>query len=186
MNSKNESTKEFLFSLWLVPSKPGYDFINGQILKLAQQYSAPTYEPHMTLFCGATDDIERTKKEFREIFSQVRALTLQPEKIEHTSFFYKTLFIKFIATNEIKSLNESVHQQLDSSSDYKLYPHASMLYKANVSDQQKEELAKEIWPALKKISESMTFDEVWLTTDTDDVSEAAVKSWKVLDTVKLK
>lgn len=44
--------KSALFCAWLIPAKPFYTNFQEQIQMLANEFDAPVFSPHVTLFCG--------------------------------------------------------------------------------------------------------------------------------------
>jgi len=176
-----------MFCVWLIPAMPFHTMLQAHINELVTTYAAPSFEPHVTLFCGETNDIEKTKVSLEALLKNQPKIALTAGSLEASDKWYKTLYVQFKSNAIITKLNEVVKTKLDPNSDYELNPHLSLLYK-NIPLDQKRKLTEEVWPKVLDYipaNKILNFDTIKLMTDTDKEGPDAVKSWKLLQSYHL-
>ena len=117
-----------LFSYWLLPAAPMAALLAAQIERLAAQYDAVAFEPHVTLYTGPSDDAEAaaTLDFLRRSF---RPLTLVPFVVAQSSRLTKTLYIRLELTGELAALAATIKGRAPQPSASVLDdPHVSLLY----------------------------------------------------------
>jgi 2'-5' RNA ligase len=124
----SSSMKKIVVAYWLIPAEPAHIFFQDVINGLAQRYNAPVFEPHVTIHVGANcaDAVEGVLSRAAHACKQIK---LKPIEIDHSSKFIKTLFVQFALNTQLRQLNESIRTAVQDSSDYRLNPHLSLLYK---------------------------------------------------------
>jgi hypothetical protein len=161
-----------MFSIWLTPSKkhliPLIDCIN----KNSYILNRPAYIPHMTLFFSE-NDIEPASIEFNKLFLNITTgvINLQVEDIvENEDSFYMGLYLSLKNNADLISLFNEVNQ-LDTASNYRLFPHVSLAY--GVKGKQYNSLSH------YKQTE-IIFDTVSIINCKIDESNASIASWEIL------
>ena len=153
--------------LWLLPAEPARKFFRLVIARLAAEYDAPIFQPHLTLGPGSPAMPERV---FRE------PIRLHGCGVYFATQFTKTLFVRFAPTPELKELRKSLGMPARA-----FDPHLSLLYK-NLPMEQKTRLAASItlpFPAV-------TFDTVQVVhCPSPTATRADVESWRVLASQRL-
>lgn len=144
---KNQKAKEY--SLWLMPTGEVYNKLATLISQLSKEYSAPNFEPHITLLGPIVGPEEK-------IIAKTSQLTkfIQPYKINLTIVnsypdeYYKRLFIRAKETKDVINANIKARKIfgqhiVGQPPDTKYMPHLSLLY-GNFSPQMKEEIISKI------------------------------------------
>ena len=165
-----------LFSLWLIPAQPINSSLVTYVNDLSEHYHSPSFQPHVTLFCGKTKNLESTLSTIKKMSAQISPLTLSVTGVEATNEYYKSVFITLSNSSELNSFFQQA-RTLDLQSQYVLMPHLSLLYQ-NLPLAQKQDIANKIQSSLN--IQSITFDRIQVMTDIDQEGSSAVKSWRVL------
>ena len=112
---------------WIEPAEPLKQSLAAVIQKLATDYDAVDFIPHVTLH--ACPQAESTCiAAARQIAAQFKPFELTAEKIDHTDIFTKTLFVQFRESETLRRMHDIARAQAPPSS-YALNPHLSLLYK---------------------------------------------------------
>jgi hypothetical protein len=119
--------KKTAIAYWLIPAGPARSFFEKTIIDLARRYSAPVFEPHMTVYVGS-DRVE-AEEVIAKAVSGCRLIQAKVVKCCESDEFIKTLFVQFAPDRKLQQLNETLRDAAQDSSDYQLNPHLSVLYK---------------------------------------------------------
>jgi 2'-5' RNA ligase len=118
---------ELMYSLWLVPPRPMRQQLSGLIRKLAREFSAPPFEPHVTLQWAAlpseSDAIDRA----RRIAKAILPLTVRLGEIRYEASYYRALYYAVDLTDALSSAYETA-TALFGNSKVAYLPHLSLLY----------------------------------------------------------
>ena len=119
-----ETMPDTVLAYWLLPAPPAREFFRATIGRLAAQYDAPLFEPHLTLAVGSDAAIEA-----RRILNGLasRPLELAAARIQFTPKFTRTLYVLFQSTPALDQLRNSLG--LAGRNDDPFEPHLSLLYK---------------------------------------------------------
>ncbi|MBE9012489.1 hypothetical protein IQ250_20020 [Pseudanabaenaceae cyanobacterium LEGE 13415] len=121
-------------AFWLIPNDR--DFYQSLINDLAQQYNAPIFQPHVTLFSG---NFERNQ--ISEFLRTPIDLVLQIDRIQYSDQFTKTLFIQLFSNSQLEQLSQSIQESFGS--PYSLDPHMSLIY-ARLEEADQRSLSEQI------------------------------------------
>jgi 2'-5' RNA ligase len=121
-------SKRIVIAYWLIPAEPAHSFFQGVIDELARRYSAPVFEPHLTIHVGANRK-EAVEKAVSKVAFDCELVTLRMLDVSHSATFIKTLFVQFALNAKLRRLNQIIRTTAEDSSDYQLNPHLSLLYK---------------------------------------------------------
>jgi putative hydrolase of the HAD superfamily len=116
-------------SLWLLPAEPIKKRLHAIIQGLAEKYDAVSFEPHVTIFSGSSDD-DKTASIARGIVKSFSPFELTVLRLDHTRNFTKTLFIQFQESEIARSMFNAIKERSERPTNYVLNPHLSLLYKA--------------------------------------------------------
>jgi hypothetical protein len=116
------------FTLWLAPSEPLRSTLRSIIGRLAADFGAVEFEPHVTVFCGPSAETE-ARAVARRIAEQFSPVELIVDRLEHTEIYTKTLFIQFQESVVLQQMFEATAAGYTQHSNYVLNPHLSLLYK---------------------------------------------------------
>jgi 2'-5' RNA ligase len=131
-----------VIAYWLIPAEPAHSFFQEAINDLARRYDAPFFEPHVTIHVGA-NHIDAAEHALSKAARECQSITVKALGIGHSDEFIKTLFVQFALNAKLPQLNAIVRSAAEDSSDYKLDPHLSLLYK-RISPVVRSELADSI------------------------------------------
>ena len=130
-------------SFWLLPAKGDRLIFESIITRLAQTYEAPVFAPHVTLYSGEYADHEDLGAILEEAIQGIDAVELTIDSIRSTSAFFKTLFVQFASSDQLKMLSDRICKLSAKPSGYRLDPHLSLLYK-HMPDADKQRAAETI------------------------------------------
>lgn len=114
-------------TLWLTPGEPLRSRLRSIIVDLAARLDAVEFEPHVTVFCGPTNDAA-ARDLVRRIARETPPCELIAERLDHTGSFTKTLFVQFQELAAVRRIFETARAG-SPPSNYVLNPHLSLLYK---------------------------------------------------------
>jgi 2'-5' RNA ligase len=165
---------------WLIPAEPAHSFFQGAINDLARRYHAPHFVPHVTIHVGA-NHVDAAERALSTGMRQCQSITVKALGIDHSGEFIKTLFVQFALNAKLQRLNKIVRSAAEDSSDYKLNPHLSLLYK-KIPPVVRCELAASIKVPFSEV----TFDALEAVRCISPTrSRADVEEWQVIASTKL-
>ena len=82
------------FTLWLIPCEPLRRTLHALICRLAADLDAVEFEPHVTLFCGPSNE-SRARATADAISARFPPIELSVDRLDYTARFTKTLFVQF-------------------------------------------------------------------------------------------
>ena len=121
-------SRRIVIAYWLIPAEPARSFFQGLIDKLAQQYDAPAFEPHVTVFVGG-NRIGAAHRALSQVALEAEPTNTKTLGIDQSDEFIKTLFVQFAPNRRLRRINETIRDAARDSSRYDLKPHLSLLYK---------------------------------------------------------
>ena len=113
---------------WVIPAEPVRSFLENMIVDLAWRYDAPVFEPHVTIHV-ASNHVEAAEKATLQAAFGCEPVNLKLLDVRHSGEFTKTLFVQLALNKELRRLNKIIRSDVQNSSDYRLEPHLSLLYK---------------------------------------------------------
>jgi 2'-5' RNA ligase len=153
---------------WLMPAAPYRDLFRDLIRILARRFGAPPFQPHLTLVKANSDSIAALK---------TGPIRLAVRKVESSSRFTKTLFVRFQPNESLEQLVSQLGGTRKPVGD----PHISLIY-ARLPAAVKRELAATIQLPFAEV----VFDRVQLMSCPGPTESAAdVESWRMLASRRL-
>jgi hypothetical protein len=125
---------------WLLPETEARQVFARVIRKLAREFSAPLFEPHVTIFI-APENSRPPLESLRELFPVNIGLTIH--SIRFSEQFTKTLFVQFETSGPLQQLGERIWKASGVQDRYVIDPHLSLLY-AKLRSETKQRLADKI------------------------------------------
>lgn len=167
-------------SFWLIPAKEQREFFQKIINTLAQEYDAPTFTPHVTIYSGEYASKESLDELIKKAIKEVKSFSLKVDKLSHTDSFTKTLFVQFHHNPILVDISETLRCSSKKSSKFVLNPHLSLIYQY-LSEETKKNLTNSI--ILSK--SEFWFDEVRAISTPEKVEKREdVDNWEVICTKK--
>lgn len=124
-----ESRMALEHSFWLVPAEPLRTRLHAVISNLAKKFDAVEFEPHVTIWCGVSDD-PGSQKVAAALVDRFSAIELTPATVGYTEEYTKTLFIELEQLAAVRRMFEAIGELSATPSAYVLNPHLSLMYKA--------------------------------------------------------
>jgi len=112
------------FSIWLLPIDSDHNYLSKIIQSLSEEYDAPFFQPHCTLF-SSFSDIYSAKKIIDQI--DLDFFDVEVRSISQSSDIWKTVFIELKNSSQLQNLNCLLKGLKDE--DYLFSPHISLIYK---------------------------------------------------------
>ena len=116
-------------AFWLIPATADRIFFQDVIDRLAENYAAFAFTPHVTIYWGEFADDESLTEILEQAVREISAFSLQCDCVLYTDQFTKTLFVQFHPSKILSQITESIRNQSKYPSDYTLNPHLSLMYK---------------------------------------------------------
>jgi hypothetical protein len=155
--------KNTIIALWLLPREPVATVCRQTVERLAQQYDAPIFLPHLTL--GVVDKVPRP---FQESLST--PIVLRAGGVFSSALFTQTLFIRFRISPALAALRHL----LGLGGEYD--PHLSLLYQ-NLSTDERATLTA----SLKLPFAEVEFDRVVAVRCANPTTgRADIEAWQML------
>ena len=168
-------------SFWLIPSEEYRVFFQEIIDTLAQEYDAPAFVPHVTVYSGEYEPDQSPSEMIEEATQGVQSFSLRVQKLLYTDQLAKTLFVQFQPCAILSKISETLRSSSSQPSDYVLNPHLSLIYQ-----KLSEATQKKIVNSLSLPKSEVFFNEVSAISSPKFVPfMEEVKNCKVIWTKKL-
>ena len=167
------------FAVWLVPRAEDQQWLSAIISALANQYDAPIFEPHVTVYGGVYTPTDSLATLLPQVAPIAPPLTLTIQTIDQTADLFKTLFLVLAPHPALTLCSQRIQHQLQHPDNYLLQPHVSLIYKP-LSARQKQTIIAD----LTLPSSSITFDTLKVVAPRSG-SWRDFDTWHVLDSQPL-
>ena len=129
-----------MYCIWLTFDSSNLSEI---IIKLAQKYDGPVFQPHCTLV-GKTDvSLLRMKSAIINLMSNYTPIEVHPGKIDYTDNIWRALYIELEEKQILTKWHENVCDLLSINYRKDFLPHISLMYNT-VSLKEKERISSKI------------------------------------------
>ena len=163
------------FTLWLTPQEPLATTLRALIRRLAADFDAVEFEPHVTLFCGPSKETE-ARATAGAIAARFPPVELGVDRLDYTDRFTKTLFVQFAELAAARRMFEAARDCYASASNYAFNPHLSLIYKRLPEAKQRE-----LCQTLSASRGNYTFDRVRMIETELPIEDAGpVRRWKTI------
>lgn len=116
-------------AFWLIPAAADRKFFQETIDRLAESYAAFSFTPHVTIYWGDFADNASLTEILEQAIREIKAFSLQCDRILYTDQFTKTLFVQFHPSKILSQITESIRSHSQPPADFSLNPHLSLMYK---------------------------------------------------------
>src|SRR5438132_5957325 len=96
-------SKVHAIAYWLLPERGAHEVFSREIRGLAEQFGAPLFEPHVTIFVAPANS-RAPCEVLRELGQANIELTIH--SIRFSEQFTKTLFVQFEANSALQQLGD--------------------------------------------------------------------------------
>jgi 2'-5' RNA ligase len=114
-------------SFWLIPSEEDRTFFQQIIDTLAQEYGAPVFTPHVTIYSGEVPTDESLAALLEEATLGIQSFSLKVDQILYSDEFTKTLFVQFYPNPILSQISETLRSNSKTPSEFNLNPHISLI-----------------------------------------------------------
>ena len=160
-------------AFWLTPAAPERHFFAQLIEMLADRFSAPNFEPHITLHGDCTDFDQACRA---LVSAGQKPLRLQIEGVSVSDSHTKTLFVRFRSASEAVALVKALHAACPPVRRSDFDPHLSLLYKDLDADA-RAHLAREIEIPFQEV----LCDTIKMVAHPEEIRQRAdVEAWRML------
>ncbi len=168
-------------SFWLIPKEEDRAFFQEIINTLSQEYDAPAFTPHVTIYSGEySPDVSITEL-IEKAIEGVQDFSLKIDKLLYTDEFTKTLFVQFHPSAILSQISETLGRRSKKPSDFSLNPHLSLIYKYL-----SKEVKENITTSINLPKSEVLFNEVSAISTSERVQgREDVESWEVICIRKL-
>ncbi len=161
-------------AFWLRPAAEERECLESLIARLAREFDAPVFEPHVTLFAERMG--ERRALEILQSLPSSPDVHLEVERIAFSSEFTKTLFVQFRPGVEASSLSGAISEAAGSRGGYVFDPHLSLLYR-----QMERAVQEALADRIEIAKRSMVFDSLSVVACPPLITRRAdVEAWRTL------
>lgn len=168
-------------SFWLIPAKEEREFFQKIIDNLAQEYDAPTFTPHVTIYSGEYASDEFLDELIEKAIEKVKSFSLKVDKLSYTDSFTKTLFVQFHHNPILVDISETLRRSSEKLSEFVLNPHLSLIYQYLSQENKKNLINSIILP-----KSEFLFDEVRAISTPEKVEKREnVDNWQEICTKKI-
>jgi 2'-5' RNA ligase len=130
------------YSYWLMPCEPLKSELRAIIDRLAAEWKAEAFDPHVTIYGGPSSDAE-THLIGRQIAEKYGPIELAVQGLRHSDMFTKTFFIQFAESDVLRRMSTDIKNAAAEKADYELNPHLSLLYQ-NITEAGLRALCNEV------------------------------------------
>lgn len=158
-------------TLWLLPTGTAYNKFENLIKKLAGEYNAPTFQPHVTLLGEFMQPQEECIEKTKQLVAGQKPFTVNLEEIGYQDYFFRTLFVYARKTGPLLNLHNKAKEIFQMQHIPPYMPHLSLLY-GTYPNGTKEKIIKEIG---KNQSTKFEVSSVHL------VQGGEIKDWQIVE-----
>ena len=133
--------KTHAIAYWLQPEAAAGEVFSREITRLARQFGAPLFKPHLTIFIAP-----QNSRAPLEVLNEVGAVDIELaiHSIRFSEQFTKTLFVQFERNSALQQLGDAIWKASGLRGHrYLIEPHLSLLY-AKMPSKTKQRLADNI------------------------------------------
>lgn len=152
--------KPLRHSLWLMPSGRAYRQLKSIISHLSQGYSAPNFDPHVTLIGSLVGPKDEILAETAALAGQIQPLEIELTKVDYLDEYFRCLFIHVKETEPVTEANAKARKIFNRQKDPKYMPHLSLLY-GNLPPAIKEKIIAEIG---REFNLGFKAESIWIIT----------------------
>ncbi len=168
-----------MIAFWLLPAADEREFFRATISRLAADYDAPAFEPHVTLAAG---DYDRQTALRCLAATSATPIRLRAQAIRFSEAFTQTVFVPFYPSSAAADLSATIVRTLGAAGAYHFDPHLSLIYKTMPAEQKKV-IALEIDLPFAQVN----FDSIRVIEGpSQTLSRADVEAWRTLADAPIK
>lgn len=130
-------------SLWLMPTGEVYDKFSALIKRLAGEYNAPIFEPHITLLGEVMQLEEDLLKKAEQLVLGQKPFPITLKTLDYQNFYFRALFVRAERTIPLQALHDRAKEVFGMQNIPDYMPHLSLMY-GNFPQSVKDQIIKVI------------------------------------------
>lgn len=130
-------------ALWLIPTGEANHKFSNLIRRLSQEYSAPIFQPHVTLVGEAFQSEKELVKKGEQLASGQKPFPITLRAIDYQDFYFRALYVKADKTEQLLAFYNHIIEIFEMQDIPEYMPHLSLLY-GNFSQAIKERIIEKI------------------------------------------
>jgi 2'-5' RNA ligase len=100
----------------------------GTILDLSRQYTAPAFEPHVTLAGGIVGPAREVASKMADLARRIAPFTVRLTELDFLDEYFRCLFVRVATTHPIMKANKVARAVFSLERRPAFMPHLSLLY----------------------------------------------------------
>ena len=121
--------RNIMHAIWLTFSKNDRDYLKKIIDKISEEYHAPKFEPHITIYGLVDSEIKLIDNIAKEAILNCNSFLVRKSEILQSDNLWKTVFIELKMNEHLESIHKNIKKHFEKISKYKFNPHISLIYK---------------------------------------------------------
>lgn len=147
-------------SIWLVPSRSGYDYFQALISDLANRGGTVGFSPHITLLGQLPQPVGLLKTKMQTCFGETDSFKLSFSRIGTFPEYFRSIILHIAPNHDLERLHHLAKRVFEPTSDKNFVPHLSLLY-SHLDLASKKELLEKVTiepPTSVRISEVLLME----------------------------
>lgn len=138
---------DVLFSTWLVPAAHDKSVLSKVIVRLGETLQSPSFLPHITAYAYKMpgDSLSPVVSQMEILKHNVHQFTLDVKKIDHSSEFFKAIFIELDTHPMLDLIYTRLKELVGQFGSYELQPHLSLAYK-EMTERERQQVVESLSP----------------------------------------
>ena len=165
-----------MYSIWVTPANIDSQYLSQIIQELSNTFNTCKFQPHCTLWSRIDLPLKNLIPVVKSSYQGIAPFTVKVKKIDCAQSYDKTLFIQLHDHISLSQLQQGIQNSLGDAFHYQFDPHISLLYKDDMSENKKLNIAGSISIKSKFKIENIVINE----------TGNQIEKWKVVYKQKLK
>ncbi|MBI2404647.1 2'-5' RNA ligase family protein [Candidatus Gottesmanbacteria bacterium] len=116
------------YSFWLMPTGEVYNKFSSLIEKLAEKYSIPLFEPHITLLGEIQQPEDEIIQKAQLLITEQKPFPITLRMIDYQDFYFRALFVKADIPKSLRVLHNRAKEIFEMQYIPDYMAHLSLLY----------------------------------------------------------
>ena len=165
-----------VYSICLVPEKKDEQYLSKIISLLAKKYKSYPFIPHLTIYGLVKAPQKKVEEAVNYALQDKKPFAVKVKRLACGKKLAKPLFFDCVTNNYLQRVFNDLGLKLIKYRDFILDPHISLIYKLNLSLEEKKEIIKSI-----QIKKEIVFNRCIIISTTKPLTKAEdVKDWKIV------
>lgn len=118
-----------MYAIWLTFSKSDKDYLKSVIDKISEKYSAPKFEPHITVYGLVDLKFDLIDNIIKKVSRNSNSFLVKKSKILQSEVFWKTVYVELEMNQQMELIHKNLKNYFEKILKYEFNPHISLIYK---------------------------------------------------------